>query len=479
MALTACGGGAADVAPAAKPPASEASPATEAAGLPAEPTATEPTATGSRAAPAADPVKRALAGMSVREKVGQLFMPVVYGTAADTVSGENQARYGAQTPEKVVAKYHLGGVILFPANVKSVGQVVGLTNGLQKSTDLPLLIGTDQENGLVSRMSAVMTRFPGAARIGATGKPSVAREVAQATGEELRALGVNLDFAPVADVNIDPKNPVIGERAYGNRPGEVAKMVGAAVKGFEAAGVAATAKHFPGHGDTRIDSHTGLPVIKHTRAQWERLDAPPFKAAIAAGVDAIMTAHIVFPKLDPSGDPATLSKPILTGLLRKELGFKGVISTDALNMAGARVKYDDGEVAVRAVLAERRPAADAERPAEAVSGGAEGGRVGPRLQGPAGRVGHQAPHAQEGARPARRAARRLGGEGGRGGALGRAPQAGRPRALTAAPDPLLFNLISVRRRQCGHRGADRLGWCADHQHGRLHRQVDRRRPHRR
>ncbi|MEV4833270.1 beta-N-acetylhexosaminidase [Nonomuraea sp. NPDC049486] len=351
VALTACGGGAADVAPAAKPPASEASPATEATGRPAEPTATEPTATGSRAAPAADPVKRALAGMSVREKVGQLFMPVVYGTAADTVSGENQARYGAQTPEKVVAKYHLGGVILFPANVKSVGQVVGLTNGLQKSADLPLLIGTDQENGLVSRMSAVMTRFPGAARIGATGKPSVAREVAQATGEELRALGVNLDFAPVADVNIDPKNPVIGERAYGNRPGEVAKMVGAAVKGFEAAGVAATAKHFPGHGDTRIDSHTGLPVIKHTRAQWERLDAPPFKAAIAAGVDAIMTAHIVFPKLDPSGDPATLSKPILTGLLRKELGFKGVISTDALNMAGARVKYDDGEVAVRAVLA--------------------------------------------------------------------------------------------------------------------------------
>ncbi|MFI6710212.1 beta-N-acetylhexosaminidase [Nonomuraea sp. NPDC050478] len=346
VALTACGGGAADVAPAAKPPASEASPATEATGRPAE-----PTATGSRAAPAADPVKRALAGMSVREKVGQLFMPVVYGTAADTVSGENQARYGAQTPEKVVAKYHLGGVILFPANVKSVGQVVGLTNGLQKSADLPLLIGTDQENGLVSRMSAVMTRFPGAARIGATGKPSVAREVAQATGEELRALGVNLDFAPVADVNIDPKNPVIGERAYGNRPGEVAKMVGAAVKGFEAAGVAATAKHFPGHGDTRIDSHTGLPVIKHTRAQWERLDAPPFKAAIAAGVDAIMTAHIVFPKLDPSGDPATLSKPILTGLLRKELGFKGVISTDALNMAGARVKYDDGEVAVRAVLA--------------------------------------------------------------------------------------------------------------------------------
>lgn len=343
MALTACAGGAASVAPAAKPPASEATPA--------EP-AVQPTTAGTAVeAPTRDPVQRTLAKMTVREKVGQLFMPVIYGTAAGTVSGENQARYGAQTPAEVIGKYHLGGVILFPANVKNVRQVVGLTNGLQKSSEIPLLIGTDQENGLVSRMSAVMTRFPGAAEIGATGKPALARDVARATGAELRALGVNLDFAPVADVNIDPKNPVIGKRAYGDDPGEVAKMVGAAVKGFDQAGVASTAKHFPGHGDTRIDSHTGLPVIKHTRAQWERLDAPPFKAAIAAGVDAIMTAHIVFPKLDPSGDPATLSKPILTGLLRKELGFKGVISTDALNMAGARVKYDDGEVAVRAVLA--------------------------------------------------------------------------------------------------------------------------------
>jgi beta-N-acetylhexosaminidase len=200
-------------------------------------------------------------------------------------------------------------------------------------------------------MSALMTPFPGAARIAATKDVKVSRAVARATGEELRALGVNLDFAPVADVNIDPRNPVIGKRAFGDRPAEVSKMVAAAVKGFDDAGVAATAKHFPGHGDTHVDSHTGLPVIDHTRAQWKRLDAPPFKAAIGAGVDAIMSAHIVFPKLDPSGDPATLSKPILTGLLRQELGFDGVISTDALNMAGVREKYGDGEVAVRAVLA--------------------------------------------------------------------------------------------------------------------------------
>ncbi|MFI7638639.1 beta-N-acetylhexosaminidase [Nonomuraea sp. NPDC049400] len=300
----------------------------------------------------ADPVERALSKMSVEEKVGQLFMPVLYGTAADTVSGENQARYGAGTPAKVIAKYHLGGVILFPHNVKGVGQVVGLNNGLQKaSKEVPLLIGTDQENGLVARMSALMTDFPGAAEIGATKDPDRARAVAKATGEELRALGVNLDFAPVADVNVDPDNPVIGRRAYGDDPARVAKMVAAAVKGFGEAKVAATAKHFPGHGDTNVDSHTGLPVIKHTRAQWEKVDAPPFKAAIGAGVDAVMSAHIVFPKLDPSRDPATLSKPILTGLLRQKLGFKGVISTDALNMAGVRKKYNDGEIAVRAVLA--------------------------------------------------------------------------------------------------------------------------------
>lgn len=341
IALAACGGGGGPAA--ATPSGGKAAPPAQTTPPPQSPPQT-------RAQPS--PVERTLSKMSVEEKVGQLLMPVLYGTSADTVSGENQARYSAQTPAKVIAKYHLGGVILFPHNVKSVGQVVGLTNGLQRaSKGVPLLIGTDQENGLVSRMSALMTDFPGASRIGATKDLDLSRAVAKATGEELRVLGVNLDFAPVADVNVNPDNPVIGTRAFGKDPQRVATMVAAAVKGFADAEVAATAKHFPGHGDTTVDSHTGLPVIKHTKAQWEKIDAPPFKAAIDAGVDAVMSAHIVFPKLDPSGDPATLSKPILTGLLRQKLGFKGVISTDALNMAGVRQKYNDGEIAVRAVLA--------------------------------------------------------------------------------------------------------------------------------
>ncbi|MGW4473700.1 glycoside hydrolase family 3 N-terminal domain-containing protein [Nonomuraea sp. NPDC004354] len=348
--LAACASsvGAAGSAPQMPPPA--AKPSTQAPATP--PATTEAgTAAGTETA-GAGAVQRVLARMSLEEKVGQLFMPVLHGTTADSSSDGNQNAFGAATPARVVAKYHLGGVILFPENIKSVSQVVSLTNGLQKaSKGVPLLIGTDQENGLVSRMSALVTDLPGASVVGATRNTGLARKAAAATGAELKALGVNLDFAPVADVNLDPRNPVIGKRAFGDDPARVARMVAASVKGFHDAGVAATAKHFPGHGDTRIDSHTGLPLIKHTKAQWATMDAPPFKAAIGADVDAIMSAHIVMPALDPSGDPATLSKPILTGLLRDRLGFDGVVSTDALNMAGVRKKYDDGEVAVRAVLA--------------------------------------------------------------------------------------------------------------------------------
>ncbi|WP_239514100.1 beta-N-acetylhexosaminidase [Streptosporangium sp. 'caverna'] len=336
-------------------------PLSPAGGQAGAPASAAPDAPAADAAPATSKpsgvkgaVEGALAGLSMEEKVGQLFMPVLYGPASDTVSGENQARYGVGTPAKMIAKYRPGGVILFPwaDNVKNVKQIVALTNGLQKaSPEIPLLIGADQENGQVSRLAPLVTKLPGASTIGSTGDISLARKAAKVTGTELLALGINLDFAPVADVNINPRNPVIGPRAYGSDPQKVASMVAAAVSGFHDAGITATAKHFPGHGDTNVDSHTGLPVIQHSRSQWNKLDAPPFAAAIDKGVDAIMSAHVVMPKLDPSGDPATLSKPILTGLLRDKLGFDGVVSTDALDMAGVRKKYSDGEIAVRAIQA--------------------------------------------------------------------------------------------------------------------------------
>lgn len=276
-----------------------------------------------------------LADMSLEEKVGQLFVPAFSGRA---------------DADRMIDKYHVGGLIYFPVNFSTPARTAAQSNRFQRASKIPLLLGVDEEQGLVSRTPFV-TRFPGNMALGATSRPDDARDQARVTGSELRAVGINQDYAPVADVNVDPRNPVIGVRSFGSDPALVSRMLQAAIGGYQSAGVAATAKHFPGHGDTSTDSHTGLPVIDHTRAQWERIDAPPFKAAIASGVDAIMSAHIVVPKLDRSGDPSTLSKTVLTGLLRRDLGYQGVIVTDSLQMAGAREKYGDSATPVRAVNA--------------------------------------------------------------------------------------------------------------------------------
>ena len=164
-------------------------------------------------------------------------------------------------------------------------------------------------------------------------------------------------------MNINPANPVIGVRSFSSDPKLVAKNVSAAVSGLQDQQVTATAKHFPGHGDTGVDSHYALPTIDHTRAEWEKIDAPPFRAAIKAGVDAIMTAHIIFPAFDDSGDPSTLSHKVLTGVLRDELKFTGVIATDSLRMEGVRQKYDDAEIAIRAVEAGADVLLDPQQPA--------------------------------------------------------------------------------------------------------------------
>lgn len=276
-----------------------------------------------------------VAKMSLAEKVGQLFVPT-FADRSDALS--------------IIRRYHVGGLIYFPGNMGSPRQVAAQSNALQRAAKIPLLLGVDEEQGIVSR-TPFLTRFPGNMALGAAGRPADARAAARVTGTELRAIGINQDFAPVADVNVNPRNPVIGPRSFGSDPSRVSAMLTEAIGGYQDAGVAATAKHFPGHGDTATDSHTGLPVITHSRRTWERLDAPPFTAAIASGVDVIMTAHIVVPKLDRSGDPSTLSRTVLTGLLRGALGYKGVIVTDSLEMAGARRKYSETAVPVRAILA--------------------------------------------------------------------------------------------------------------------------------
>ena len=314
--------------------------------------------------------------MTLEEKVGQLFVTYAYGDTASTVDARNRSTYGVDTPAQLVQRYHLGGVIYFAwsNNLNTPRQVAELSNGLQGAARIPLLVSTDHEMGIVTRAPA--TQFPGSMALGAAavgaagpagtvgagstpGSPWPGADAATAAtieARELRAMGINADYAPVADVNVNPDNPVIGVRSFGADPGLVADLTAAQVTGFEdsaprGATVSATAKHFPGHGDTAVDSHTGIPVITHTLEQWQQLDAPPFRAAIEAGIDSIMTAHIVMPELDPTEDPATLSGPIMTGLLREQLGFDGVVVTDSLGMAGVRDRYGDDRVPVLALKA--------------------------------------------------------------------------------------------------------------------------------
>ncbi|MFD4631473.1 glycoside hydrolase family 3 protein [Streptomyces sp. NPDC058284] len=301
--------------------------------------------------------------MPLEDKVGQLFVMHVYGhTATDPDPADvdtNLRELGVRDAAELIARYRLGGVIYFgwAHNTRSPHQIAELSHGIQRAaataTDpvLPVLISVDQEHGAVARIGAPATLLPGAMALGASGSHEHAREAARIAGAELHALGIRQDHAPDADVNVDPANPVIGVRSFGADPEAVAGFVTAQIEGYRSSGIATAAKHFPGHGDTRDDSHTELPHIHHTREEWERYDAPPFRAAIAAGVDSVMTAHIVVPALDPSGDPATLSHPILTGLLREELGYDGVIATDSLAMRGVRTKYGDDRVAVLALKA--------------------------------------------------------------------------------------------------------------------------------
>ncbi|PRY01533.1 glycoside hydrolase family 3 protein [Allonocardiopsis opalescens] len=288
-------------------------------------------------------IEAVLDGMSTEQRVGQLLMPTVPGTTAEEAA-------------PLVEQYHLGGVIYFPENLADAEQIAEMSSGLQEagraaSAGAPLLLGVDQEQGLVARLGSIVTEFPDAMAIGATGSTDDAATLGRITGTELRALGINTDFVPVGDVNVNPDNPVIGIRSFGADPEAVSAMVAAEVGAFRQAGVATSVKHFPGHGDTATDSHTGLPVIETGRADWEATDLPPFRAAIEAGTDMVMVGHLSMPALDDSGDPATLSEPIVTGVLREELGFEGVVVTDALNMEAVRESHGDGEVAVRALEA--------------------------------------------------------------------------------------------------------------------------------
>lgn len=263
--------------------------------------------------------------LTIEEAVGQMMLAAFEGE-------EMPVEFGA-----LLSRRPIGGVTLFrDTNVRSPAQVRELTTALQKavaaSGQPPLLIGADQEGGTLVAMAGT-TPFPGNMALGATRSEDLAGKVGRAMGIELAAMGINVNYAPVCDVNINPHNPVIGPRSFGENPALVAKLAAALVEGLQEEGVAATAKHFPGHGDTSGDSHHALPVLPFKKARLRSVELPPFAAAIDAGVRLVMTAHIALPALnDGLPVPSTLSRPVLRGLLRHDLGFKGVIVTDALNM---------------------------------------------------------------------------------------------------------------------------------------------------
>jgi beta-N-acetylhexosaminidase len=277
--------------------------------------------------------------MTPQEKIGQLFMVGFLGTSV--------------TPDlaSFFKKYKPGGVILFSRNLESVEQMVDLTNNLQAcSPHSPLLISIDQEGGRVSRLPKGFTIFPPCNLLGRCNSTALAYAAAATIAKELRAVGVNMNMAPVLDVNSNPDNPVIGDRAFGTTPDVVCELGLATAAGLQDNKVVACGKHFPGHGDTSVDSHKELPVVEASRERLEAIEFPPFRRAVALGVVSMMTAHVLYQALDPEL-PATLSPTIITNLLRQELRYDGVVLTDDLEMHAIIDHYGVEDAAVRAVLA--------------------------------------------------------------------------------------------------------------------------------
>lgn len=286
-----------------------------------------------------------LSKMSIREKIGQLLMVGFDGTEASSSIVE------------MIENDKVGSLCLFPRNIDTPEQVLRLNSDLQAAAKenghrFPLIISIDQENGLVRRLKRGVTEFPGGMLLGAIGDVEATRNVSSATAKELSALGVNMNLAPDVDVNNNPANPVIGVRSFGEHAEDVAKHGVAFIKGHHDAGVMTSVKHFPGHGDTAVDSHKDLPTIYHSMERLEQVELLPFAEAMKFGTDSVMTSHINFSALETDDDmPASLSKNVTTGLLREKMGYDGVIVTDCLEMNAVVSTTGSAEGALQALKA--------------------------------------------------------------------------------------------------------------------------------
>ncbi|HEU5140112.1 MAG TPA: beta-N-acetylhexosaminidase [Bacillales bacterium] len=284
-----------------------------------------------------------LSDLTLEEKIGQMVMCGFQG------------KVPSEGIRRMIHEQRIGGVIYFSRNVESPKQVHQLSYELQEyareNNGIPLFIGIDQEGGMVARITDGITLMPGNMALGAVGDVQDVQRASEISGIELRALGINMNFAPSVDINNNPNNPVIGVRSFGDDPIQVSELGIAAVRGYQKADISAAVKHFPGHGDTADDSHFALPQIPHGRERVREVELVPFKKAIDHGVDMVMTAHIVFPAFDESGNPGTLSSNVVRGLLRNELGYKGVVITDCLEMDAVSETFGTEKAAVMAIEA--------------------------------------------------------------------------------------------------------------------------------
>jgi len=272
--------------------------------------------------------------MTLREAIGQLFILGFEGRAPSLAV------------EAFVREHKPGGVILFARNLGSPEEIATLIGALQAAAPTPLFVAIDQEGGKVARLQPPFTQWPSAATVGDVGSSELAYALGKAMAQELLAVGINMNLAPVLDVLTNPANPIMAGRCFGGGPQLVTRYGMAVFGGLKDMGVLAVGKHFPGHGDTTVDSHLGLPVVPHDQARLWAVELAPFVAAIDAGIPALMTAHLLVPALDPER-PATLSRPILTELLRERLGFSGLLVSDDLLMRGIADTTLPGEAAIR------------------------------------------------------------------------------------------------------------------------------------
>ena len=283
--------------------------------------------------------------MTLEQKIGQMM---VCGWTGET---ENERVTVSSHARILIEELQVGGIIFFKHNIADdLRMTVQTINDLQAMSAEPLLMGIDQEGGMVARITEGVTVFPSNMAMGATGRSEYAYQAAAASGKQLAALGFNCNFAPNVDVNNNPDNPIIGTRSYGESPDLVAEFGAQAIRGYQDSGVIACAKHFPGHGDTSVDSHLALPTIPYDLDRLNSIELKPFRAAVNAGVSSIMTTHIMFPVLDTEF-PATLSPKIVNGLLRTELGYDSVVVTDGMEMHAIAQKFGTPGAAVLAIEA--------------------------------------------------------------------------------------------------------------------------------